>query len=145
MSFAYTGAKEKFGRGEIAWHTSDIRAMLVMTNTTADTDQDAVALAGIGTMDEYDGSGYARVALGAEAVNRDDPNNRAELDANDFTWTALGAGTRQAQAMVVYKHVDGTAANDVPIAFIDTGGFPFAGNGGDVTIQWSVEGIVQLT
>lgn len=144
-SFVYTGAKEKFGRGEIAWHSSSIRAILVMTNTTADTDQDALALSGISTLDEYDGSGYARAVPATPAVNRDDPNNRAELDAADFTWTALGAGARQAQGMVVYKHVDGTAANDVPIAFIDTGGFPFAGNGGDVTIQWNVEGILQLT
>jgi len=124
---------------------NDVRVMLVMTNTTADTDQDAANIAAITTLDEYDGAAYVRKALANQVTNQDDPNNRGEFDADDITWTALGAGTRQAAGMVVYRHVDGTAANDLPIAYIDTGGFPFSGNGGNVTVTWNAEGIIQTT
>jgi hypothetical protein len=146
-SFLYTPAKERLAKADLDFDTADLRLIGVMTNTTADTDQDAGTLSAIGTLDEYDGSGYSRVALSGEVVNRDDPNNRAEIDASDLApwFAALGVGTRQMQAMVLYRHVDGTAANDQPIAFIDTGGFPFSGNGGVVNVTWNAEGILQIT
>src|SRR3972149_3413525 len=31
------------------------------------------------------------------------------------------------------------------VAWIDTGGFPFSGNGGNVDVAWNAEGIVQAT
>lgn len=146
MSFAYTPFKERLALGLVDWDSQDYRALLVMTNTTADTEQDAANLAAITTLDEYDGAGYARAAIGSEAVNRDDPNNRAELDGADISFGAtVAAGTRQAQAMVIYRHVDGTAANDLPCLYIDSGGFPFAGNGGSIGVTWNAEGIAQIT
>ena len=147
MSFAYTPFKERLLAGDVDMDeaANDVRVMLVMTNTTADTDQDAANIAAITTLDEYDGAAYVRKALANQVTNQDDPNNRGEFDADDITWTALGAGTRQAAGMVVYRHVDGTAANDLPIAYIDTGGFPFSGNGGNVTVTWNAEGIIQTT
>lgn len=146
-SFWYTPAKERLAKGDLDWDEAghDIRAMLVMTNTTADTDQDAGTISAIGTLDEYDGSGYARAAL-TQSVVRDDANNRAELDVNDFSFgSTVAAGTRQAAGMVIYRHVDGTAANDLPIAYIDTGGFPFAGNGGAINVTVNAEGLLQVT
>lgn len=145
MSFVFTPAKEQLAKGLLAMHSSSWRVALLMTNTTVTSNEDAATVSGISTLDEYNGSGYARQTPASPAVNRDDPNNRAEFDANDITFAALGAGTRQAQGMLLIKNVDGTAANDIPVAYIDGTGFPFAGNGGDVTIQWNVEGIVQLT
>jgi len=147
LSFAYTPFKERLLAGDVDMDeaANDVRVMLVMTNTTADTDQDAANIAAITTLDEYDGAAYVRKALANQVTNQDDPNNRGEFDADDITWTALGAGTRQAAGMVVYRHVDGTAANDLPIAYIDTGGFPFSGNGGNVTVTWNAEGIIQTT
>ena len=144
MSFAYTPAKYKFGRGEIAWQSSDIRVLLVMSNTTADTDQDAATISAFTTLDEFDGANYVRKAPTGEAVNQDDVNNRAELDADDITWTALGARTRQGIAMVVYKFVTDDT-DSVPILYIDSGGFPFTGNGGNVAVTWNVEAIGQIT
>jgi hypothetical protein len=47
--------------------------------------------------------------------------------------------------MVVYRHVDGTAANDLPIAYIDSGGFPFSGNGGAINVTVNAEGLLQVT
>lgn len=149
MSFWYTGAKEKIAKGDLDWDEGvlDARTLLVMSNTTADTDQDALTLSGIGTLDEYDGSGYSRATLASQVVTRDDPNNRAELSATSpiSFGATVAAGTRQAVGCVVYAHVDGTAANDWPIAFIDTGGFPVDGGGGPFQININVEGLLQVT
>lgn len=147
-NFVYTPAKARLLSGDLDLNAHDIRVALLMTNTTADTEQDAGTLSAITTLDEYDGANYARVALANEAVNTDTANDRGEFDADDISWTALGAGTRQAAALLLYRHVDGTAANDQPIAYIDTTSpsvFPFAGNSGDVNVSWSSEGILQLT
>jgi hypothetical protein len=147
-NFMYTPAKSRLLSGDLDLNAHDIRVAIVMTNTTADTEQDASVMDDFTTLDEYDGSGYARQALAGEAVNTDAANNRGEFDANDIQFAALGAGTRQAAALLVYRHVDGTDPNDQPIAYIDTTSpsvFPFAGNGGDVDVAWNAEGILQLT
>ena len=143
-SFVYTPAKTAILNGDIDFAVDDIRLALVMTNTTADTDQDMANIADITTLDEMDGANYARKSLAGEAVNEDAANNRAEFDATDVTWTALGAGTRQVAGAVLYKHVTNDA-DAVLIAYIDTGGFPFTANGGDVTVTWNAEGILQAT
>ena len=142
-SFWYNNAAEQIALGNLDMDTHDIRVLLCMTNTTADTERDKAFISLFTTLDEYDGAAYVRKALAAEAVAQDDVNNRAEFDATDVTWTALGAGTRNCQGMIIFRFVT-VDADSVPIAWIDTGGFPFAGNGGDVTITWNAEGILQL-
>ena len=123
-----------------------MRVLLVMTNTTADTEEDSVTIGGVTTLDEFDGSGYSAggAALAAEAVNKDTANDRAEFDATDLTFASLGAGTRQIAAALLYKFVTSVALS-LPVAYIDSGGFPISANGGDITLQWNVEGILQLT
>jgi hypothetical protein len=149
MSFWYTPAKERLAKGDLDFDEAgnDIRVLLAMTNTTADTDQDAGSLSAIGTLDEYDGAGYARAALAAQSVVRDDANNRAEIMATSPVsfGATVAAGTRSAQGAVVYRHVDGTAANDQPIAWIDTGGFPLNGGGGPFELAINAEGLLQIT
>jgi hypothetical protein len=144
MSFLYTPAKVKFLTGVINLASDDIRVLMVMSNTTADTDQDVENIADIGTLDEYGGTNYARKTLAGKAVNEDDPNNRGEFDATDIVWTALGAGARNAVGLVVYKHVTNDA-DAILIAYIDSGGFPTNGNGNDFTVTWNAEGILQGT
>lgn len=144
-NFVYTGFKNRLLKGDVDFDTNDIRAMLVMTNTTADTLQDANTLSDV-SLDEYDGSGYSRATLTGETVTQDNTNDRAEFSASNFSFgTTVAAGTRQAQAMVLYQHVDGTAANDKLIAYYDTGGFPFAGNGGSISVTVNAEGLLQAT
>lgn len=149
MSFWYTGAKERLAKANLDWDegSGDVRLLLAMTNTTADTDQDALTLSGIGTLDEYDGAGYARAVLAGQSVVRDDANNRAEMTATSPVsfGATVAAGTRSAAGSVVYMHVDGTAANDWPIAWIDTGGFPINGGGGPFQIAINAEGLLQAT
>lgn len=143
-SFAYTNAKLLLMKGDLDLDTADLRVALVMSNTTADTTEDAATFGDITTLDEYDGASYARQALGSEATAADNTNNRAEFTAANITFATLGAGTRQAVAALLHVH-NATPGLEIPVAYIDTGGFPFAGNGGNVNINWSAEGILQIT
>ena len=146
MSFVYTPAKTKLAKATADFDILDVRVILVMSDTTADTDQDAATIAAITTLDEYDGSGYAEIDGANLTVAEDAPNNRAEItiDAGNFG-TTVGVGTRQAVGAVVYAFVDGTPGNDWPIAFIDSGGFPFDGNGGQINFTPNAEGLLQVT
>jgi hypothetical protein len=147
MSLVYNKFKTKLAQGTIDLDTAgdDIRVALLMTNTTADTEDDTEFInPGFTTLDEMDGANYARKTVASEAVNEDLPNNRAEFDFENLTWTALGAGTRDVAGALVFKFVTNDA-DSIPICFIDTGGFPITANGGDVTIQWNAEGVLQVT
>lgn len=146
MSHWYTPAKQKVAKGDADFDTLDVRALMVMSNTTADTEVDAANLAAFTTLDEFDGSGYSRPDLGASTVTQDDPNNRSEIDYPDFTFGAtVGVGTRQAVGHIIYVRVDGTAANDWPVAYVDTGGYPFDPSGAAVNVTNPAEGVLQVT
>lgn len=130
--------------GEIDLNADDIRVALLMTNTDADTvAQSAVDFVDDIALDEMDGANYVRKALANEAVNRDDPNDRAEFGADDVTWTSLGAGTRSMQGALVFKFVT-VDGDSIPIAYVEFSS-PVAADGTDFTIQWNAEGILQLT
>lgn len=146
MSFIYTPAKLKIGQGAIDFQNGGdtFRTALLMTNTTADTEEDTEFVAGFTTLDECDGSNYARQTLANQAITQDAANDRAEFDADDVVFTSLGAGTRSNAGALLYKFVTNDAASP-NIAWIDTGGFPFNGTGANNTIQWNAEGILQLT
>jgi len=144
-STVYNEFKRGNAAGEIDLNADDIRVRLVMSNTTCDTENDAIVnLDDFSTIDPCDGANYVDKALANEAVNKDDGNDRAEFDADDVTWTALGVGTRQTVGALVYKYVDGTDANDIPIAFIEFAA-AVTHDGTDFKIQWNDEGILNLT
>jgi hypothetical protein len=142
-NFWYNEAKRALAAGELDLDTDDLRVILVMTFTTADTEDDVNTISGFTTLDEYDHVGYARVAIANLQINEDAANDRAEVDGDNTVFASLGVGTRQCQAAIVYKHVTNDA-DSVPIAFYDTGGFPFDGTGSNVTIQWNTQGILQI-
>lgn len=144
MSFAYTPWKGDLLRGGHNMATVDMRVLLAMTNTTLDTEQDDEFVGDTTTLDEYDGANYARKTLAGEAVIDDAANDRGEFDANDIQWASLGAGTRSAAGMALFKFVTNDA-DAALAAWIDSGGFPFAGNGGNVDVAWNAEGILQAT
>ncbi len=139
----YNEFKRANAAGEIDLNADDIRFALLMTNTTADTENDGIInLNDFTTLDEHATAG--RKALANEAVNKDDANDRAEFDADDVTWTALANGARAIAGALIYKHVDGTDANDLVIAWIEFASTQNPG-GSDFTIQFNAEGILQLT
>lgn len=146
MSFVYTPFKQRMADPgtDLSEGSIDVRVLLVMTNSTADTDQDAQFIANIGTLDEMDGANYARVNVANQTVTQDDANNRSEFSFDAFTWTALGAGTRNVLGAVIFGFVTNDADSFL-IAYIDSGGFPFAANGGDVTYTPDAQGVLQVT
>ena len=108
--------------GTIDLNTSDIRARLVMTNTTCDTEIDAInTLSNYTTIDVSDATGYADVALTGETVTANDTDNRGDFDTtSDIVFSGLsGNATRNYQGVLLYKYVDGTNANDIPLCYID--------------------------
>ncbi len=128
---------------QTGFDTIDIRAMIVMTNSTfvADEAAGAVFESDIATLDEYDGTSYARQTLGATTVALNGAN--AEVDVADFTFPTLGAGTRQGMALILYEH-GGSAATNRIIGAVDTGGFPFTGTGVDKVVQVNALGLLRI-
>jgi len=144
-SFVYTAAKQKIAKGDADFDTLSLRAILCMTDTTADTEKDKTTISGFTTLDEYNGSGYSRPSLGATTITQDDGNLRSEIDVGDFTFGAtVGVGTRQAQGMIYFAFVTNDS-DSWPIAWVDTGGFPFDGNGGAINVTVNAEGLLQIT
>lgn len=148
--FAYTYGKLAIGLGDVHFDTDDIRLILCMTNTTADTEADKTFIDQFTTLDEFDGGGshppaFAdREALANQAITADTANDRAEFDADNHTISSIPAGSRNIQGVIVYWHTGSDAAS-IPLLWIDSGGFPFTANGGDLVLSWNAEGIAQIT
>lgn len=142
--FWYTPAKQKLAKGDLDFDTVDLRIKLCMANTTCDTEQDAANLAAFSTIDEYDGSGYTMLDLANPVVTEDDANNRSEISYDNGTFGAtIAAGTRNIVGMLYLVRVDGTNANDYPVAWKDV--TPFNGNGGAINLTVNAEGLLQVT
>ncbi len=143
-NFAFTEFLEELMKGEIDHADDQVDCMLVMSNTTCDVEGtggiDAEFVGDFTDDDEYDGATYVRKTLVGKTVAIDISANKGVFDANDITFSTLGVGARSAQAAVLYKFITNDAAS-IPMYYQDTGGFPFAGNGSDVTIQYAAAGI----
>lgn len=150
-SFVFTRTKRDLMKGDMDFDAAgaDIRAILVMTNTTADTEEDTTTIAGFTTLDEFDGSSYTTVTgldIGTQVVNEDTANDRAEFDSTNITFSGVGAGTRLITGMVIFRFVTNFNSS-IPIAYVDFSSTPgnFAANGGDISITWDAQGIIQAT
>ena len=144
-SLVYTRAKFQIANGDIDLTGDDIRVMLVKVSgsTTTDTEEDVTLMNGFSTLGELVATNYVRKALANEAVNEDTANDRAEFDADDVVWSSLGGATNDTiGALLVLKHVTNDA-DSIPIAYIEL--TDTTTNGGDITVSWNVEGILQLT
>jgi hypothetical protein len=147
----YNTAKNLFATAQLDWDdnsTTVIRLLLHDSTSTytANPDHNFVSdVVGANGGVEMSGTGYTRKDVATRTSTKDTTDDRAELDAADITWTAINAGT--AKAAIIYKQTGGddtTPANDDLICYIDTGGFPIVTNGGDLTIQWSTNGIIAI-
>lgn len=148
-SFVYTKRFTELLSGAINFTSDDIRAILVDSGTTLDTEPDIDTFAGATTVSEITATNYSSggSALAGEAVNEDLPNDRAEFDATDLTWASLGGAVNDTiEAIVIYKWITNLNSSK-PIAYLDSAAIsslPLTTNGGDVTFQWNAEGILQL-
>jgi hypothetical protein len=129
--------------------------VLLLKDTTAYT-PDSAAHEFVGDVlaagAEFDGTNYARQSVTGQVVNEDNVDSEAEWDADDVTFPSLGAssGGQVIQTIVVYQQVGGddtTPADDPVLRVIDdseTAELPVQTNGGDFTISWAAEGIINL-
>src|SRR5512138_1026549 len=126
-----------------AWAAgADVRLILCMSNTTADSENDGIVYVDdITTLDEFDGAKHSRKALASGSVSKDDGNDRGEFDAADVTYAALGAGTRDIVGILAYEHVNDDTDSLVGIWFEFSS--PKTPDGSDFTLQWNAEGILQ--
>lgn len=145
-SLVQNNFKRALGAGEIDLTAGDdIRAVLVMTDTTVDTEDEEVLMDGFTTLDECDATGYARQALAAEAMTTDNPNNRGEFDASDISFAGLsGDATRDYLGVLIYKHVNDDT-DSIPLFFVEFSNQPLPKEASQVDVPWNAEGILQIT
>lgn len=143
-SVIYNAALAAVAKAVIDLDHSDIRAILVMTNTTADTDNDAKVYVGdLTTLDECDATGYARIKLTNKAVTVNDGSNLAFFDADDLSFTGLGGNaTRDIQGVLLYKHVSSDADSPI-LCFIDFVS-DVAKESVSITVPWNAAGILSF-
>lgn len=102
------------------------------------------------TGEEFDDTNYSRKTLSNVTITEDNTDNEGVWDADDVTWTDLG-GSQTIEAILVYKQVGGddtTPGDDDIIRVLDDSeesDLPLVTNGGDVTITWNSEGIINIT
>lgn len=146
-NFWYTEATRALSNKELDLDTDDIRVLLVMTNTTVNTERNKTTIGGgtgFTTLDEFDGANYASPGLTTtRTITADTVNFRANITSVASSWTALGVGTRAIKAALVYKW-GGSLNASMPIAYYDTGGFPITASGADLAITWNAAGMLQV-
>lgn len=113
-----------------------------------DTVQALLAVSSPETVDEYSGS-YTRPSVTSRTVSVDDSNNRSEYDAADITISSLPGGSANVDGILVYWVPTGSSndSTNIPLIYFDLAGASadFMGNGGDITIQFNANGVVQVT
>jgi len=148
--------KSELLNGSIDWQNDTIKVALGSDNTAYTFDQAnhefvGDVLDGGTTGEEFAGSGYSRQTLANTAVTQDDVDNEGVADADDVTFSSIDGDT--IQFIVVYAQVgaDDTTPGDDPILALyddDSAGsladLPLTANGGDVTISWDAEGIINI-
>lgn len=129
--------------------TDDVRLILVKTgHVSVNTDE---FIGDFATLDECDGTNYSpgpggtgRKVLASKSWGLDVPNERAEWQLANITWTAIGADAGPATAMIMYKHnSDSDDSLNEAIAFMDQGGFPQTFSGVNATVSIPAEGLFQ--
>ena len=85
-------------------------------------------------------------ALAGKGVTQDDANDRGEFDATDLVFTSIGNGANDTfEDIVVCRQQDAgmTEANTQLFANAAVGAT--LTNGGNITLIWNAEGILQIT
>lgn len=145
--------KTEFFKTNINYDTDTIKVALLKESTEFSPDSTAHefvndVLDGGTTGAEFDDTNYSRKTL-TTSVSEDNTDSEGVFDASDVTWSSLG-GSQTIEAILIYKQVGGddTTPGDDPILRIlddsEEADLPLATNGGDVTITWDAEGIINI-
>jgi len=134
-TFVYDHAKGLILSGSLDFPGSTFKVMLLMEDTSANLELSAAVIDDFTTLDEYDGDGYDRKDLLYPRVKEIASSHASSFAAEDVLFEALGASTRNAKGLLVYKHVTDDS-DSIPIAYLEPPGFPFAGDGTPLGIMW---------
>ena len=117
-----------------------------------DTDEEFVGAFLGGAADEVTSTGYTggfegadRLTLASLAIAVDQGNDRAEIDCEDITWSAISqAGAEEWVAFVIAKEITDDASSPL-IAHLEPSGVPLTPNGSDIKITIDAEGLLHIT
>jgi hypothetical protein len=141
----YQGFYDDLAAGE-ANSAADVRARLLMSNTTVAAEEDAQTISDFTTLDECDGVGYVELTIANLDVAYDAATDLYVIDGDDGDFEGgLGeilASTRPVSRILIYRYVDGTDAADVPWFSQDIG--PFYTVGGKFDVMWNSTGIAYI-
>jgi hypothetical protein len=160
-NFLYNTAALEIANGTLDLEADTIKIMLVNTdNYTADRDDDVVDDGSSTDPEtaEITATNYTRGHAGAgrltlSASNTvwavDKTNDRAELDTDNFLWTALGGAVNDdVDAAIIIKEDGSDDTSTRLIAYIDTSTgsppLPFTTTGSNFTLTVNVEGLIHL-
>lgn len=152
-SFLFNKFKQRIGDGTIDWDGTSagvIRAALADNGTMGsapDKDVDTMSSVFSSANYEINGTGYTR-GFGSSSRKQltcstaeDDTNDRATYKAADLLWddsgNGINAGTVKAVILFYQPSAAASDADCIPIAYIDSGGFPITTNGGSLTIKFA--------
>jgi hypothetical protein len=122
--------------GNIDLQSDTIRVMLVGTGYTFAATHNVVNDV-VGQ--ELSGSGYSRKDLAGKSVTEDDTGNRAYFNATDVVWNNIT--TAKVGGVILFQFV--TDDNDSRlIGAVLFGAWPTP-DGGDLTIEWNDDGILE--
>jgi len=137
----YKGFYQSLDAGTLT-PTPDIRCALAMTGFSFGAD--SINLDD-GTLDEFDGSGYARYDVANPTGAYVDADDAFVIDGDSGSFgDPVGIGTDDLERLVVYLHVDGTAANDIILASTDTGVAGAVVSGGALELVVPAEGLIRV-
>ena len=147
-NFVFPKFREALAKGLVDCSAADWRATFLMSTSSVLTETDAEFLTQFTTFGEFNGPGFSRVTLTGEAVNVDLANLRVELDADDFDFGALNAGSAAIKGLLlfVWGGSDGTSRPAVWLDQTKLPGpqFPYSPVGSQVRVKVDPEGFAHL-
>jgi len=161
-SFTFNVAKANFAKGDLAWDSTLIKAMLVVGTVPAaatGADYDTIDACTSGAFDEHSDSGREIVCAASGTVGvvtTDDPNNYVVLDHPtgsgegqgyiQYDTVAADAGTDAMAGVIIYDaSIDTNDTTRIPIAYLEFSDTTIETNGGNVKVTWSSNGLIRLT
>lgn len=125
-NFIYNSARLQEANSGFDWETDSYRMLLVMTNSDID-DPTHVNLGDEGTLDEFDGVGYARLDIVNPALAQ--VSTVVNYNSGAVSFVSLANGTRDIKGAVLFRVSDALL-----IAWIDEG-FPLAPGGRGISFE----------
>ena len=118
-----------------------------VVNVDTDIDYDDISANGLVATSYVEPGNASSLELLSKATVVDLPNDRAEFDAADLVYTGIGNGTNDTfDTVVISREQDAsiTEANTLLLAVAE-GLSATTTNGGNITLVWNAQGILQLT